>query len=371
MKIHKIQINTKTKKYSIFIGSNLISKINKILASQKFSFSKILIVIDKNIPFKFRSKLIKNLKTDVKKTYIFNANERNKNQKNVDLIQKILFKNRFNRDDCLIAFGGGITGDVVGYSASTYKRGIKFINIPTTLLSQVDSSIGGKTGINNSYGKNLVGSFYQPDIVISDIDILKSLKFREIICGYAEILKSSLLDSLKKFKYLDKNFKGIINLEQPIIGNAILNSCNLKKKIVQKDENEKNLRKVLNLGHTFAHAYESHLGFSSKLNHGEAVIIGIKNAVKFSYQSKILKNKSYNLIVNHLNKIPLNKSFKELFAVKDINKIISFMKSDKKNSSKDINIILIQDFGKIKKDYQISENSLKKFLVSELNKKYL
>jgi 3-dehydroquinate synthetase len=244
MKIHKIQINTKTKKYSIFIGSNLISKINKILASQKFSFSKILIVIDKNIPFKFRSKLIKNLKTDVKKTYIFNANERNKNQKNVDLIQKILFKNRFNRDDCLIAFGGGITGDVVGYSASTYKRGIKFINIPTTLLSQVDSSIGGKTGINNSYGKNLVGSFYQPDIVISDIDILKSLKFREIICGYAEILKSSLLDSLKKFKYLDKNFKGIINLEQPIIGNAILNSNNLKKKIVQKDENEKNLRKV-------------------------------------------------------------------------------------------------------------------------------
>tara|TARA_Y100001970_G_scaffold233524_1_gene291159 strand:- start:497 stop:1603 length:1107 start_codon:yes stop_codon:yes gene_type:complete len=368
MKIHKIQINTKTKKYSIFIGSKLISKINKILAFQKLKFSKILIVIDKNIPSKFKSRLIKNIKCEVKKTFIFNAKERNKNQKNVDLIQNVLFKNRFNRDDCLIAFGGGITGDVVGYCASTYKRGIKFINIPTTLLSQVDSSIGGKTGINNNYGKNLIGNFYQPNLVISDIDVLNSLSSREIICGYAEILKSSLLDSFKKFKYLDKNLNKIINLKQPFIANAILNSCKLKKKIVQKDETEKNLRKILNLGHTFAHAYESQLGFSNKLNHGEAVIIGIKNAVEFSNKFKILKNQSYNSIINHINKIPINKNFEELFKAKDIGKIISFMKSDKKNNSKDINLILIQNFGKIKTNYQISENSLKKFLIYELNK---
>ncbi len=371
MKTHKILIKSKTKKYSIFIGSKLIDKINKILLSQKLSFSKILIVIDKNIPLKFKSKLIKNIKSDVKKTHIFNANEKNKNQKNVDLIQNILFKNRFNRDDCLIAFGGGITGDVTGYCASNYKRGIKFINIPTTLLSQVDSSIGGKTGINNSYGKNLVGSFYQPELVVSDIDVLKSLNSREIICGYAEMLKSSLLDNFKKFNYLDNNFNDIINLKQPFIGNAILNSCNLKKKIVQKDEMEKKLRKVLNLGHTFAHAYESHLGFSNKLNHGEAVIIGINNALEFSRQHKLMKNKTYRLIKNHIDKIPLNKNFKQLFREKDINKIISFMKSDKKNNSKDINIILIQNFGSIKINYQIKQNSLRKFLISELKKKYL
>jgi len=368
MKIHKIKINTKTNKYSIFIGPKLIYNIDKILSSQKLSFSKILIVIDKNIPSKFKSNLIKNIKSSVKKTYIFNANERNKNQKNVDLIQKILFKNRFNRDDCLIAFGGGITGDVVGYCASTYKRGIKFINIPTTLLAQVDSSIGGKTGINNSYGKNLVGSFYQPNLVISDIDLLNSLTLRELICGYAEMLKSSLIDSYTKFKYLDKNFNNIINLKQPFIGNAILNSCRLKKKIVQKDENEKNLRKVLNLGHTFAHAYESHLGFSNKLNHGEAVIIGLKNAIDYSSKCKLLNDKSYNLINNHINKIPLNKIFRELFKKKDIYKIVSFMKSDKKNNSDYINIILIKNFGKIKINYQIDQYSIKKFLLSELNK---
>ena len=281
--------------------------------------------------------------------------------------RKILNKN-FQRNDCIIALGGGILGDIASFSASIIKRGIKFINIPTTLLSQVDSSIGGKTSINNSYGKNLVGSFYQPDLVVSDIDVLKSLNSREVICGYAEMLKSSLLESFKKFKYLNKNFNDIINLKQPFIGNAILNSCNLKKKIIQKDETEKNLRKVLNLGHTFAHAYESCLGFSNKLNHGEAVIIGIKNAVEFSNQCKLLKNKSYNLIRNHVDKIPLNKNFKQLFKTKDIDRIIFFMKSDKKNNSKDINIILIQNFGRIKTNYKIDQNVLKKFLISELNK---
>ena len=368
MRNQKIQIKTNTKNYSIFIGSKLINRINKIFISQRLSSPKILIVIDNNIPAKFKSKLFKNLKSKLIKKYFFNANEKNKNQKNIDLIQNILFKNRFNRDDCIIAFGGGITGDVVGYCASSYKRGIRFINIPTTLLAQVDSSIGGKTGINNSYGKNLIGSFYQPDLVVSDIDVLKSLNSREVICGYAEILKSSLLDNFKKFKYLEKNFNRIINFKQPFIGNAILNSCNLKKKIVQKDEAEKNLRKVLNLGHTFAHAYESSLGFSNKLNHGEAVIIGIKNALELSNQLKIINYKSYNLIKKHINKIPLNKNIKQLFKVKDIYKIISFMKSDKKNNSKDINVILIQNFGKIKIDYQIRHNILKKFLISELKK---
>jgi len=368
MKTQQIKINTKSKKYSIFIGSKLISKLDKILISQKISFPKVMIVIDKNIPSKFKSILIKKLNSKFVKKYIFIANERNKNQRNVDLIQNILFKNRFNRDDCIVAFGGGITGDVVGYCASIYKRGIKFINIPTTLLSQVDSSIGGKTGINNSYGKNLLGSFYQPNLVISDTDLLKSLNSREIICGYAEILKSSLLDSIKKFKYLDNNLNSILKLKQPFIENAILNSCNLKKMVVQKDEDEKNLRKILNLGHTFAHAFESCLGFSSKLNHGEAVIIGITMALEFSYQRRLIKNKTYKFIKKHLERIPLKKKFTSIFSKKDVSKIISFMESDKKNTTKKINIILIKDFGKIKTNYQFDQNTLKQFLISELKK---
>ena len=141
----------------------------------------------------------------------------------------------------------------------------------------------------------------------------------------------------------------------------------MKKKIVQKDETEKNLRKVLNLGHTFAHAYESCLGFSKRLNHGEAVIIGIKNSIEFSKKQNLINIKSYNFIKNHINKIPLNKNFKSLFKKKDINKIISFMKSDKKNNSKKINLILLKNFGKIKTDFQITELSLKKFLNLQLS----
>ena len=133
MKVRNLSINTKTKKYSIFIGSNLISNINRIFTSQKLSFSKILIVVDKNVPIKFKKKLISNLKTELKKIHVFNPSEKNKSQKTVEIIQNILFKNRFNRDDCLIAFGGGITGDVAAYSASTYKRGIKFFRCRTRL----------------------------------------------------------------------------------------------------------------------------------------------------------------------------------------------------------------------------------------------
>ena len=142
----------------------------------------------------------------------------------------------------MIAIGGGITGDIVGFVASLFKRGMKFINIPTTLLSQVDSSIGGKTGINTHYGKNLIGSFYQPELVISEKNFLKSLPKREIICGYAEILKHSLISNKIFYNFLTKNISKILRLQSPFIEKAIFDSCKIKKKIVEKDEKEKNLR---------------------------------------------------------------------------------------------------------------------------------
>tara|TARA_B100000029_G_C17525756_1_gene941596 strand:+ start:375 stop:1481 length:1107 start_codon:yes stop_codon:yes gene_type:complete len=368
MKLNNISINTKTKRYNVFVGYNIIKNISNILISQKINFEKCLIIIDKNIPLKFRNDLTKKIKNKKKIVYIFNANEKNKSYKNVKKIQNILFRNRFNREDCVISFGGGITGDIVGFASSTFKRGVKLINIPSTLLSQVDSSIGGKTGINNEFGKNLVGTFYQPDLVISDVRVLTSLDYREVVCGYAEILKSSLIDSVKNFKYLDKNINKILNLKSPFIEKAIINSCKLKKRIVEKDEKEKNLRKVLNLGHTFAHAYESVLNFSKKLNHGEAVIYGINNAVNFSYKKNLLSKKKFILINNHLKKIKLPLRYDQLFKKKNINKIIFFMKFDKKNNSKKINLITINDFGKIKTNYQIEDYELKKFLISELKK---
>jgi len=367
MKFNKITVNTSTKKYKIFLGSDIINKIHKILNSQKIYFEKCLIIVDKNIPKKFKNKLFKKIKAKKKNYYNFNATEKNKNYENVKKLHNLLFINKFNRNDCIISFGGGITGDIGGFTASIFKRGLKFINIPSTLLSQVDSSIGGKTGINNKFGKNLIGSFHQPDLVISDMKVLSSLPYREIICGYAEILKSSLIKSSKSFSFLDKNIYKILKLKSPYIEKAIIDSCNLKKQIVEKDEREKNLRKVLNIGHTFAHAFESTMNFSKKLNHGEAVLLGIRNAIKFSKKIKLLSNEKFLLINNHINKLKLKHSYNKLFKKKDLNKIIEFMKSDKKNNSNNINLILIRDFGKIKINFQIKTKRLRRFLLSELN----
>ena len=193
MKTIKLIVNTKLENYPIFIGSGLIKDLSKFLRKNSINYNKCLLLVDKKIPNQMISKITKSLKRKKTFKYFFEANEKNKNQKNVDKILKVLLNKNFTRQDCLISIGGGITGDLGGFAASLFKRGLQFINIPTTLLSQVDSSIGGKTGVNTEHGKNLIGSFYQPKLVISDSEFLKTLPYREIICGYGEILKSSLI----------------------------------------------------------------------------------------------------------------------------------------------------------------------------------
>ena len=347
MKTNKLLINTKDKNYSIIIGANVLDKISIILKKERIKFNKCLIIVDKRVPKKIVVRFKKKINTNkiILKNYI--SNEKNKNYKNVNKILNFLLDKNFNRDDCLISVGGGITGDVVGFAASIYKRGLKFINIPTTLLAQVDSSIGGKTGINNGYGKNLIGSFYQPDLVISDTIFLKSL-------------------SKKNFLFLEKFKNEIINLKSPFIEKAILESCKIKKNVVQKDEKEKNFRKILNFGHTFAHAYEATLKYSGKLNHGEAVILGIISAIKFSYLNLFLKKKNYNEIFKHINSLNLKIDVNNFFNKKDIKSIIDFMKLDKKNKSTKINLVLLKKIGKPIINLNFNFNKIESFLKKEL-----
>ncbi len=366
MNQNKLIVRTSNEKYPIIIGSNLIPNISKILKDNFIKFEKCLLVVDKNVPKKSVTKIKKCLNNKKLFFYFINASEKNKNQNTSDSIIKTLLENNFSRSDCLIALGGGITGDISGFAASLFKRGMKFINIPTTLLSQVDSSIGGKTGVNTNFGKNLIGSFYQPKLVITDINFLKTLKKREIICGYGEILKHSLIYDKNFYQFLDKNFFNIINLKSPFIEKAIHESCKIKKKIVEKDEKENGLRKVLNFGHTFAHSFEASLGYSKRLNHGEAVILGITSALKFGYAKKILKFNEYNFIINHLKKYQLPFSIKKYFSIKDLRKILYFMTTDKKNNSNQINLILLKKIGHPLPNYKFSKNILRSFLKKEL-----
>ena len=366
MNLKKIIVNSQSQKYPIFIGQNIISKLSSIIKKNSIKFNNCLLVVDKNVPKKMILLIKKNLKNKKIFIHYLKANEIHKNQKNTNNIIKTLLDKNFSRDDCLISIGGGIVGDISGFAASIFKRGIKFINIPTTLLSQVDSSIGGKTGVNTSYGKNLIGSFYQPKLVVSDCNFLKTLPKRELICGYGEILKHSLISNKNFYEFLNKNFKNIINLKSPFIEKAIYESCKIKKDVVEKDEKEKNLRKVLNFGHTFAHAYEASLGYSRKLNHGEAVLLGIHSAIKFSLDNKILKKKEHGSIIDHFKKSKLPNNLKEFFSSRDINKIVSFMTKDKKNKSNMINLILLKKIGFPKIDGQYNKKHIKLFLKKEL-----
>jgi len=242
------------------------------------------------------------------------------------------------------------------------------VNIPTTLLSQVDSSIGGKTGINNKYGKNLIGTFYQPSLVISDINFLKSLPKRELICGYGEILKHALIADADFFNFLNKNGSEVLKLKSPLIETAIFKSCSIKKKVVEADEKETGIRKILNFGHTFAHAYEATLGYSKKLNHGEAVILGIKTAARFSLLNKILNTNEFELIENHLNQLNLPNNINKFFSTKNLNQILSFMKKDKKNNTKKINLVLLRGVGSPIYKLQFTEKIISLFLRKELTK---
>mgnify|MGYP001263888084 CR=1 FL=1 len=367
MKQIKLIIKTNTQKYPIIIGSSLITNISSILKKNLIKFQKILIIVDNKVPKKFVNIIKKSLDKKKYNLLFINANEKNKSQKTLNNILNILLDKNFSRKDCLITLGGGITGDLGGFAASLFKRGMQFVNIPTTLLSQVDSSIGGKTGINSKFGKNLIGSFYQPKLVVSDTIFLKTLPKREIICGYGEILKHSLISDKKFFNFLNNNVLNILNLRSPFIEKSIYKSCKIKKEIVEKDEKEENLRKILNFGHTFAHAYEGAMKFSKKLNHGEAVLLGISSAINFGINKKLLIEKDFFLIKNHLKKLNLPHKISKYFEKKDVNNILSFMQKDKKNKNNKINLVLLKKIGIAKSNYYIGNNVLKKFFLRELN----
>ena len=346
MNSQTIKVKTKLNNYSILIGNNVINQLSKKIKHICPKTKKIAIIFDKGLP---RNK-VKNVKKVLKRfkiySFSFTANEKTKSLKSVNYFLNKLLINNFNRTDLIIALGGGITGDFVGFIASIYKRGINFINIPTTLLSQVDAAIGGKTGVNSKFGKNLIGAFYQPKFVLSDTSFLKSLKRKEIICGYAEILKHAIISNKKFFNWLDINTKYILNSNSEKLTSAIKKSCEIKLKIVNKDLSEKNLRMILNFGHTFAHAIEVKNNYSKKITHGEAVLAGMILATKLSVIKKVCNVKTLNQLVEIYKKNKLEYTFKKYKNLKEILKLINYLKNDKKNNDDRINFILLKKIGK-------------------------
>tara|TARA_X000000950_G_C13827270_1_gene624550 strand:+ start:159 stop:1271 length:1113 start_codon:yes stop_codon:yes gene_type:complete len=346
MKNQEIKFKNKSHNYSIIIGKNSLEILPKKVKSLCPLAKKVVFIIDKKVPIKFKTYFKKKFKNYNLLFLSFNANEKNKSLNIVNNYLNILLSKNFNRSDLIISVGGGITGDVTGFIASIFKRGINFINIPTTLLSQVDAAVGGKTGVNSSHGKNLVGSFYQPKIVICDTSFINSLSKKEMVCGYAEILKHAIIKDYKFFQWLEKNTKLVLKKKTKELIYAIKKSCEIKMYFVKKDVNEKGLRMILNFGHTFAHAIEVKNNYSKGITHGEAVLSGVILATKLSVIKKICSPKTLNRIKNIYIRNNLDFTYKKYSKQSSIKKLIPYLKNDKKNNDDKINFILLKDIGK-------------------------
>ncbi|MBN1299610.1 MAG: 3-dehydroquinate synthase [Melioribacteraceae bacterium] len=340
--MRKIKIEPGQKSYDVIIGKGIFRDVRKELGKRKLTTSR-FIVADKRA-YEYNKLLIdKTLLLGHSKgsVILFNSTEKNKNHKSLENLLTKMVSANINRDGIVIALGGGIVGDVAGFAASVYMRGIKYVQVPTTLLAAVDSSVGGKTGINLGSTKNIAGSFYQPELVIIDINFFKTLADEEIICGIGELVKYAFIINKNFYNYFNRNLKSIINLKSNVILKIIEDSVRYKGSVVAADEKEGSIRKILNLGHTFAHAIEVEQNY--KIKHGQAVIIGISCAIELSYKMEFIDKRRYDKFINFILQ------FSSIVKLKNYNpdKLYQIMLRDKKNRMGNIKFVLIKDIGEI------------------------
>ncbi|NMA87537.1 MAG: 3-dehydroquinate synthase [Tissierellia bacterium] len=274
--------------------------------------------------------------------FIIEAGEENKNMNTVFSIYDDLLEKNIDRNTLILAFGGGVVGDIAGFVASSYKGGLKYVQIPTTLLSQVDSSIGGKVGVDYGGYKNIIGSFYFPEKTFIDTYFLSTLPKREITSGLGEILKYGLIEDYELFQYTRENLDKIYNRDINTLNLIINKSVSIKEKIVGQDKKDLGLRKILNFGHTIGHSIEAYYGFS-KFNHGEAVILGMLYESYIAKSLRLIDRNYYNEIYNTLSTLARPIKFDE----DQIEDLLKIMGNDKKNISDEITIVLPVDRGRV------------------------
>ncbi len=267
--MEKILIDLDIDSYYIYIGKRFLNYIDDYIGN----IDKVMIVTDENVDSFYGEIITENLKEETHK-FIIESGESSKTLSTVERILSKMLELNFTRNSKIIALGGGVVGDIAGFVASIYMRGISFLQVPTTLLAQIDSSVGGKTGVNLPNGKNMIGSFYQAELVLIDTDTLKTLPRREIISGLGEIIKYGLIWDYEFLNYIENNLNDILNLKEDILKNIICKCCKIKAEIVSKDEKELGLRKILNYGHTIGHALETASSYK-RYSHGEAILIGM------------------------------------------------------------------------------------------------
>lgn len=351
----RLMVNLPGRSYPIYIGNNIFSKsiIRPYVVGQQ-----VLIVTNETVAPLYLGKVRVNFKDIQCDELILPDGEIYKTLETVSDILDALVKNKHIRSTTLIALGGGVIGDMSGFAAACYQRGVNFIQLPTTLLSQVDASVGGKTGVNHPLAKNMIGAFHQPQAVFIDLDTLQTLPDREYHAGLAEVIKAALISDSVFFGWLEEHILQLMARDNKALQYAIEQACAIKVKIVVADEKEANIRALLNLGHTFGHAIEQVTHYSEWL-HGEAVAIGIVLAAEYSAAIGLVDNKIVTRIKNILTKAKLPIRFPNSIAIKQM---IACMDSDKKKNNKGVRLVLLKEIGQAVLSQQVDPSILEETL---------
>jgi 3-dehydroquinate synthase len=354
--------------YDVLIGPDLLAEAGRLIAT-RLGKAKCGIVTDENVAGHHLAALEASIRAEgrLSGTIVLKPGEGTKSFRELAPLCERLLELGLERNDLVVALGGGVIGDLTGFAAGILRRGVRFVQVPTTLLAQVDSSVGGKTGINTPQGKNLIGVFHQPSLVIADTDVLKTLAPREMRAGYAEVAKYGLLGDVEFFAWLEKNWHAIFAHEALGLTQAIETSVKAKAQIVARDEMETGDRALLNLGHTFGHALEAWTGYSDRLLHGEGVAIGMCLAFRFSEELGLCPEGSAARVASHLAAVGLPVGIGEIPGARPgTDELIRLMGQDKKVRDGKLTFILARDIGQAFIARDVAPGQVRDFLAREI-----
>lgn len=349
MRLVTVHLGERT--YPVHIGRGILGDITHFLPKEiSLTGKSLFILTDENaLPYANKLKTVLEDKSGASAVFVLPVppGEETKSFRWYEKVLNWMLDSGVTRGSVLFAVGGGVVGDLGGFAAATVLRGIGFVQVPTTLLAQVDSGVGGKTAIDTPQGKNLVGAFYQPSAVICDLETLETLDKRQRLAGYAEIIKYGLINDPEFFMWLEENGEALCNLSPEPLAQAIEISCQKKADIVSQDEFETDVRRLLNLGHTFAHAMESAAGYSGDLLHGEAVAVGMMMAIQLSARLGYCNEEPLERLGDHLRAVGLPTSIKELKGVvpHDPQRLVRSMYADKKAETGGLTFVLLKKIG--------------------------
>jgi 3-dehydroquinate synthase len=355
--------------YDVLIGSGLVIRAGALIA-ERFAGARCGIVTDAHVATHHLGTLEASLEatSSLAGTVVLEPGEATKSFTELGALSERLLGMGLERNDLVVALGGGVVGDLTGFAASMLRRGVRLVQVPTSLLAQVDSSVGGKTGINTPQGKNLIGAFHQPSLVLVDTDLLSTLPPREMRAGYAEVVKYGLLGDASFFERLDRNWRGIFGNDPAALADAIETCIGAKAAIVARDETESGDRMLLNLGHTFGHALEAWAGFSSRLLHGEAIAIGMAQAFRYSQARDLCEPGTAERVERHLRAVGLPTRIAHIPGADrpDAAALLALMGQDKKVRHGKLTFILARGIGQACIARDVSPSAIDAFLEHEI-----